>query len=341
MYHTASHWSCPEPFLFIVSSVFSLEIVLSYLKYNHTYWFLLVIEQCMLSVYYLGTTAKNKENKIAHVNCCGHFGVFLLDFISGHAFLTCRSHWEYNIVYNKHLSMSIRCFVHIVSNGLIMAVRWVSLRGQLRDSLFRWFEHEQVPKWWRASGFKKQSSETVEVCCKPLQAACLPHSAHTSFSHPLPLSSVFKTDFAVECVVLLLRDLRPVGLMAETGLGTWALERRQPSVRDPAWSPSGSWANACWALRVFTPWAPQSQRRAWVPGEGVGFSRLLAGAWTRAAGSPALRVGTGLSSLVAQLVKDPPTMQKTGVQSLGWEDPLEEVMATHSSILGLPLWLSW
>ena len=29
---------------------------------------------------------------------------------------------------------------------------------------------------------------------------------------------------AVECDVLLLRDLRPVGLMAETGLGTWALE---------------------------------------------------------------------------------------------------------------------
>ena len=37
--------------------------------------------------------------------------------------------------------------------------------------------------------------------------------------------------------------------------------------------------------------------------------------------------------LVAQLVKNPPAMQETWVQSLGWEDPLEESMATHSSIL--------
>ena len=34
-----------------------------------------------------------------------------------------------------------------------------------------------------------------------------------------------------------------------------------------------------------------------------------------------------------QLVKNPPAMQETLVQSLGWEDPLEEGMATHSSIL--------
>ena len=38
------------------------------------------------------------------------------------------------------------------------------------------------------------------------------------------------------------------------------------------------------------------------------------------------------ASLVAQLVKNPPAMQETWVQSLGWEDPLEEGMATHSSI---------
>ena len=35
-------------------------------------------------------------------------------------------------------------------------------------------------------------------------------------------------------------------------------------------------------------------------------------------------------SLVAQTVKKPPTMQETWVQSLVWEDPLEEGMATHS-----------
>ena len=39
------------------------------------------------------------------------------------------------------------------------------------------------------------------------------------------------------------------------------------------------------------------------------------------------------TSLVAQMVKRLPTMQETQVQSLGWEDPLEKEMATHSSIL--------
>ena len=38
-------------------------------------------------------------------------------------------------------------------------------------------------------------------------------------------------------------------------------------------------------------------------------------------------------SLVAQLIKNPPAMWETWVGSLGWEDPLEEGMATHSSIL--------
>ena len=39
------------------------------------------------------------------------------------------------------------------------------------------------------------------------------------------------------------------------------------------------------------------------------------------------------ASLVAQLVKNLPTMQETWVRSLAREDPLEEGMATHSSIL--------
>ena len=39
------------------------------------------------------------------------------------------------------------------------------------------------------------------------------------------------------------------------------------------------------------------------------------------------------ASLVAQLVKNPPPMWETWVQSLGWEDPLEKGKATHSSIL--------
>ena len=40
-----------------------------------------------------------------------------------------------------------------------------------------------------------------------------------------------------------------------------------------------------------------------------------------------------MAFLLAQTVKNLPTIQKTWVQSLGWEDPLEEGMATHSSIL--------
>ena len=39
------------------------------------------------------------------------------------------------------------------------------------------------------------------------------------------------------------------------------------------------------------------------------------------------------TSLMAQMVKNLPAMQETQVGSLGWEDPLEKRMATHSSIL--------
>ena len=52
------------------------------------------------------------------------------------------------------------------------------------------------------------------------------------------------------------------------------------------------------------------------PGEGIGYP--LQYPW---------------ASLVAQLVKNPPAMRETWVQSLGWEDSLEKGNATHSSIL--------
>ena len=39
------------------------------------------------------------------------------------------------------------------------------------------------------------------------------------------------------------------------------------------------------------------------------------------------------ASLIAQSVNNLPAMQETCVRSLGWEDPLEKEMATHSSIL--------
>ena len=41
------------------------------------------------------------------------------------------------------------------------------------------------------------------------------------------------------------------------------------------------------------------------------------------------------ASPIAQMVKNPPAMRDCWVQSLGWKDPLEEGMATHSSILAL------
>ena len=53
-----------------------------------------------------------------------------------------------------------------------------------------------------------------------------------------------------------------------------------------------------------------------IPGEGIGYP--LQYSW---------------ASLVAQMVKNLPAMWETWVQSLGWEDLLEEGMATHSSIM--------
>ena len=62
------------------------------------------------------------------------------------------------------------------------------------------------------------------------------------------------------------------------------------------------------------------------PGSGSGWGR-----------SPEEGLGDPLqyswASLVAQTVENLPVMQETWVQSLGWEDPLEEGVATHSSIL--------
>ena len=59
-----------------------------------------------------------------------------------------------------------------------------------------------------------------------------------------------------------------------------------------------------------------------LPGEGIGYP--LQYSW---------------ASQVAQMLKNLPAMRKTWVQSLAWEDSLEEGMATHSSILawGIPM----
>ena len=52
------------------------------------------------------------------------------------------------------------------------------------------------------------------------------------------------------------------------------------------------------------------------PGEGIGYPLQYS-----------------LAFLVAQLVKNPPVMRETWVQSLGWEDPLAKGKASYSSIL--------
>ena len=55
--------------------------------------------------------------------------------------------------------------------------------------------------------------------------------------------------------------------------------------------------------------------------------------------SPLTKTG---ASLVAQLVKNPPAMWETWVQSLGWEYPLEKGKATHFSILAWRIpWTVW
>ena len=46
-----------------------------------------------------------------------------------------------------------------------------------------------------------------------------------------------------------------------------------------------------------------------------------------------LKLVINTNSLVAQTVKNLPAMQETQVLSMGWEDPLEKGMGTHSSIL--------
>ena len=70
-------------------------------------------------------------------------------------------------------------------------------------------------------------------------------------------------------------------------------------------------------------------------GEGMEERKMShSSGWGR---SPGEQIGYPLqyswASMVAQMVKNPPAMRETGVRSLDWEDPLEESMATHCSIL--------
>jgi len=83
---------------------------------------------------------------------------------------------------------------------------------------------------------------------------------------------------------------------------------------DPSWGFPGSSAGKESTCNAGDPSSIPGSGR--FPGEGIVYP--LQHSW---------------ASLVAQMVKNPPAMQETWVQSLGWEDPLEECLATHSSIL--------
>ena len=79
---------------------------------------------------------------------------------------------------------------------------------------------------------------------------------------------------------------------------------------------SNLWSST-WSLKLQKKIAPGSiPGSGRSPGEGIGYP--LQYSW---------------DSLLAQLVKNPPAMQETWVQSLGWEDPLEKGTTPCSSIL--------
>ena len=103
------------------------------------------------------------------------------------------------------------------------------------------------------------------------------------------------------------------------------------------------------SLVGYSPWGDtESDTTDWLTLSLLGFPGNSAGkqsAWNTGAPvwipvlgrSPGERIGYPLQcswvSLVTQTVKNPPAMWETWVRSLGWEDPLEKGMATHSSIL--------
>ena len=73
---------------------------------------------------------------------------------------------------------------------------------------------------------------------------------------------------------------------------------------------------------------------------GTGEPAGLSSMWSHRVGhhwsdlAAAAAGGANRASLVVQMVKNPPAMQEARVRSLGWEDLLEEGMATHICIFG-------
>ena len=104
----------------------------------------------------------------------------------------------------------------------------------------------------------------------------------------------------------------------------------------------------CWLIHIFRWFFFLSKKQQTASSLCLGFPGSSAGKESACnAGDPDSTPGSGRAPgegigypfqyswafLVAQMVKNPLTMQETWVQFLAWEDPLEEDMATHSSIL--------
>ena len=132
--------------------------------------------------------------------------------------------------------------------------------------------------------------------------------------------------------------------------------RRKPRQRSEKGEKGGQWC-AAWATETGKNGTREPERREHIEimsSGGVGFPHSSVGKESAcSAGDTAWIPGSGRSagegigyplqyswaSLVARLVNNPPAMWETWVQSLGWKDPLQKGMATHSSILA---WrISW
>ena len=106
----------------------------------------------------------------------------------------------------------------------------------------------------------------------------------------------------------------PLGICMWVGPCVLCFKRNGPRLSDFHLPFPGSSAGIESTLNAGDPSSIPGSGRS--PGEGIGYPRQYS--W---------------SSLVAQTVKNLPAMLETWFWSLGWEDPLEEGLATHSSIL--------
>ena len=88
------------------------------------------------------------------------------------------------------------------------------------------------------------------------------------------------------------------------------------------------WPNLSWEIKA---WRRERVRRLFTQFPIFQVTWGLVGSSFR--GHSFFPMGLYMQPEVAQLVKNMPAMWETWVQSLGWEDPLEKQMATHSSIL--------